>query len=262
MPITTRIPIRRLSQSEFGDIAYEVMEHVFAIHNAIGRFFDERIYKFELAQRLPNVRLEEPVEVKFGSFRTTYALDVLVADGALFEFKAAESLVDRHRAQLLNYLLLCDLAHGKLINVRTIDVQHEFVNTQWRAAKRRQFAVHSEHWDLKIPAAAALRDYLTELLHDLGAGLEISLYENVIVHHFGGSEQVQAKVPVWISGRQVGEQPMRLIAPSVAIKITGLDRSLGEFEAHARKLLAHVDLKAIAWVNINMKEVTFTTLTR
>ena len=37
MPITTRIPIRRLSQSEFGDIAYEVMEHVFAIHNAIGR---------------------------------------------------------------------------------------------------------------------------------------------------------------------------------------------------------------------------------
>jgi hypothetical protein len=45
MPITARIPIRRLSQSEFGDIAYEVMEHVF---------------------------------------------------------------VDRHRAQLLNYLLLCD----------------------------------------------------------------------------------------------------------------------------------------------------------
>ena len=92
MPITTRIPIRRLSQSEFGDIAYEVMEHVFAIHNAIGRFFDERIYKLELAQRLRNVRLEEPVEVAFGSFRTTYALDVLVADGALFEFKAAESL--------------------------------------------------------------------------------------------------------------------------------------------------------------------------
>ena len=47
MPITTRIPIRRLSQAEFGDIAYEVMLHVFAIHNEIGRFFDEKITGFE-----------------------------------------------------------------------------------------------------------------------------------------------------------------------------------------------------------------------
>ena len=57
------------------------MEHVFAIHNEIGRFFDQKIQKREFAQRLPNVRLEEPVEVAFGSFRTTYGLDVLVADG-------------------------------------------------------------------------------------------------------------------------------------------------------------------------------------
>ena len=90
MPITTRIPLRRLSQAEFGDIAYAVMEHVFAIHNEIGRFFDEEIFKLELAQRLPDVRLEEPVEVTFGSFRKTYFLDVLVAAGGLFEFKAVE----------------------------------------------------------------------------------------------------------------------------------------------------------------------------
>ena len=262
MPITTRIPIRRLSQSEFGEIAYEVMEHVFAIHNEIGRFFDEKIYKRELARRLPNVRLEEPIEVSFGSFRTTYGLDVLVADGALFEFKAAECIVDRHRAQLLNYLLLCDLAHGKLINVRTEDVQHEFVNTQWRADTRREFAVLSERWDSKIPGATALRDYLTSLLRDLGAGLELSLYEHAVVHHLGGAELVEAKVPVRINGRQVGEQPMRLLAPRVAFKITGLERSLGQFEAHARRLLAHVDLHAIVWVNVNMNEVIFTTLTQ
>ncbi len=162
MPIMTRIPLRRLSQTEFGDIAYAVMEHVFAIHNEIGRFFDERIFKLELAQRLPDVRLEEPVEVTFGSFRKT----------------------------------------------------------------------------------------------------EIPLYEEAVVQHFGGPERVQVDVPVSIGGRQVGRQPMRLLAPGVALKITGFDRSMDEFETHARRLLAHVDIHAIAWVNINLKQVTFTTLTR
>jgi len=41
MPIALRVPVRRLSQREFGEIAFEVMRHVFAIHNEIGRFFDE-----------------------------------------------------------------------------------------------------------------------------------------------------------------------------------------------------------------------------
>ena len=57
MPITLRFPIRRLSQSEFGEISFEVMRHVFAIHNEIGRFFNEQIYKQELTNRLPGVRL-------------------------------------------------------------------------------------------------------------------------------------------------------------------------------------------------------------
>jgi hypothetical protein len=55
---------------------------------------------------------------------------------------------------------------------------------------------------------------------------------------------------------------MRLIAPGVALKITGFDHSLDEFETHARRLLAHVDLHTIAWVNISMNQVTFTTLTQ
>lgn len=262
MPITTRIPIRRLSQIEFADVAYQVMEHVFAIHNEIGRFFDEKIYKLELAQRMPGVRLEAPVEVTFRSFRKTYFLDVLVAEGGLFEFKAVESLASRHRAQLLNYLLLSDLAHGKLINVRTEDVQHEFVNTRWRAADRRQFAVDSRRWEGTLPPAAALYDYLTELLRDLVAGLEIALYEEAVVHTFGGPERVLVDVPVCIRGRHVGQQPMRLIAPGVALKTTGFERAPDRFETHARRLLAHVGLRTIAWININMKHVTFTTLTR
>ena len=136
MPITTSIPIQRLSQSVFGEIAYEVMKHTFDIHNEIGRFFDEKIYKRLLATRLPCVNLEIPIDVIFETFHRQYFLDVLVADGGVFEFKAVEKITGRHRAQLLNYLLLCDLAHGKLINVRPESIEHEFVNTQWRFTDR------------------------------------------------------------------------------------------------------------------------------
>lgn len=262
MPITTRFPLRRLSQAEFAELSYQVMNHVFAIHNEIGRFFDEKIYKRELAQRLPGVRLEECVEVTFRSFRKTYFLDLLVAEGGLFEFKAVESLAGRHRAQLLNYLLLCDLAHGKLVNVRSEDVEHEFVNTHWRAADRQQFLVDTGRWDHTIPAAAALYEYVTGLLLDLGVGLEIALYEEAIIHQFGGPERMHVDLPVMIGDRHVGAHTMRLIAPGIALKITGFDRQLDSFESHAKRLLAHVDLRAIAWINIMMKQVTFTILTR
>ena len=205
MPISTRIPIRRLSQAEFGEIAFEVMRHVFDIHNEIGRFFDEKIYKRELAHRLPGVLLEEPIEVTFGTFRKPYSLDVLVAGGAVFEFKAVERLIGRHQAQLLNYLLLCDLAHGKLINVRSEGIEHEFVNTQWRRAERLMFEVNTERWDSAIPGTAALHDNLLAFLRDLGVGLEISLYEEAVVHFFGGKEQVERDVPVEIGGHRLGD---------------------------------------------------------
>jgi GxxExxY protein len=118
MPIRCRIPLRRYTQQEFGDLSYEVLREVFAIHNQMGRFFDEKIYKAALAARRDDVLLEEPIEVSFRSFTKQYFLDVLVAGGGLFEFKAVERLIGRHRSQLLNYLLLTGLKHGMLISVQ------------------------------------------------------------------------------------------------------------------------------------------------
>ncbi len=46
-------------------------------------------------------------------------------------------LTPRHRGQLLNYLILADAAHGKLINFRTDRVQHEFVNNNLSHAAER-----------------------------------------------------------------------------------------------------------------------------
>jgi GxxExxY protein len=258
MPITIKAPIRRLSQQEFGELSYEVMRHVFDIHNELGRFFDERIYKRELAHRLANVRLEVPIDLSFESFRATLFLDALVENGGIFEFKATERISAAHRAQLLQYLMLCDLSHGKLINVRPEKVEDEFVNTTLRHADRSAFAVDSVRWNPCVAGGRRLQEYVVALLSDWGVGLQIPTYEAAVVHYFG--QPVETDVGVAIDGRQVGTHRVALFAPGVMMMMTGLTRGFDRFEIHARRLLAHLDVRAIAWININPQRLTFTTL--
>ena len=52
MPIQVHADIRHLNQDEFGRIAYRVMGHASAIHDKMGRFFDEDIYRDTLASRV------------------------------------------------------------------------------------------------------------------------------------------------------------------------------------------------------------------
>ena len=258
MPITLPVPIRRLSQHEFGELSYEVMRHVFDIHNRLGRFFDERIYKLELAHRMGNVRLEAPIDISFESFRTTLFVDAIVGGGGVFEFKAAERISASHRAQLLQYLMLCDLGHGKVINIRPEKVQDEFVNTTVRHADRVGFVVDSSRWTPVVDAAPRLKELVIAMLRDWGAGLQLSLYEAAIAHFF--QEMVETDAEVVIDGRSIGSQRVRLLAPDAILKITGLNRDLDRFENHARRWLAHVNARVITWININLRQITFTTL--
>ena len=177
MPVQTNISIPRLSQKEFGEIAYSVMQHVFAIQRDFGRFFDERIYKQELALRLPGIKLEVPVTVTHASFFKQYFLDVVMSDSAVFEFKTVETLGPQHRAQLLHYLFLLDLSHGKLVNMRTTEVEHEFVNTTLTTAQRTRFNVNRDAWQANSSGAHALESIVIPLLQDLGTGLDVALYE-------------------------------------------------------------------------------------
>ena len=88
MPIQINEPVRELSQSEFGEISFEVMELAFSIHNRMGRFFDETIYQQEIANLLGSrAKTEVPVHVLYEDFRKTFRLDLLVDGGALFELK-------------------------------------------------------------------------------------------------------------------------------------------------------------------------------
>ena len=260
MPIMPLHPVRRLTQDEFAELSYEVMRCVFEIHNEFGRFFDEKIYKRELASRFPRVEIEFPIAVTHRTFSTTYYLDALVADGGAFEFKAVEELVPRHRRQLYNYLLLLDLAHGKLVNLRLESVQHEFVNALLRPDERRVFEVCTDRWNGSIPGGEMIIEWVVSMLQDWGTGLELSLYEAAITHFLGGQERVLRDVAVQGSRQGLGHQTMRLVASGVAFKLTAFDPEFGSFEAHARRLLAHADLRAILWINIGSHKVTFVTV--
>jgi GxxExxY protein len=262
MPIDVFAPLKRVSQTDFADMAYEVMRCVFAIHNELGRFFDERIYKHELAHMHPGVELEVPVEVRHRTFCQRYYLDVLVWDAGLFEFKAADRICPKHRAQTLHYLYMSDLEHAKLVNVRPEQIEHEFVNTTLTREDRLNFQVVAEDWVERVPGAADFREIVTALLRDWGTGLEIGLYRDAVVHFFGGEECVCQAVAVRNGSRVLGEHRVHMIAPGTAFMLTALNGPKASFLTHARRLLNHIDLNAVVWADISIKRVVFTTIRR
>ena len=261
MPIYCPISTKRITQDEFKHLASEVMHHVFAIHSEFGRFFDEQIYKKELADRMNGVDLELTVTVTHGTFSKTYYVDVLVNSSGLFEFKTADSIHSRHRGQTLNYLLLLDLGHGKVVNVRPELVGHEFVNCPNRLVDLRCPTIIDRGWQAQVAGADAFRDYLMPLIADWGAGLETRLYEEAVTHLLGGEEKVLLPVPVMGKKGRLADQRMRMAAPDVAFKITGLQERIDEFEEQAKKLMQHTTLKAVHWANMTQQSITFTTLT-
>ncbi len=252
--------IVRLSQDEFKAISFQVMEHVFAIHNKFGRFFDERVYKLELQSRMPGVQLEVGIELNHRSFSKTLFVDSIVHGGAMFEFKAVEAIHPRHRAQCIQYLLLLGLAHGKLINVRSEKVQHEFVNCQTRLIDSRSPRIQEVDWNAGIAGAEAFQCNLLSVVRDWGCGLTVSLYEEAVTHFLTTESTGLIKVPVYGQRGLIAHQPLRLAAPDVAFKVTAFKKRDCAFVSHASRLIQHTQLTAIHWANIESEQITFTTI--
>jgi GxxExxY protein len=261
MPVHVDAEIRRLDQQEFGRIAYDVMEHVFAVHNEMGRFFDERIYRNAVASRVARSQTEVLVEVRFEDYRKPYYIDLLIDGGAVFELKAARTLAAPQRAQLLNYLLLTGLSHGKLVNLRQELVEHEFVNTHLQVADRTEFRIVERGWKDPGPLGRPLRAWLLALLRDIGTGLDVHLYESAVSHIFGGDDAVMQEVAIYAGSCRLGNQKLRLAAPGWAFKVTAIDdSSFSRFEDHARRLLSHTALNGLHWINVTRNCVAFTTI--
>lgn len=262
MPITCQQTLKPLSSEDFGRLSYDLMTDVLAIRKELGRFFDERLYKQALALRRQDVILEVPVCVSHQTFSKTYFLDALFAEGAIIEFKAAEALTGRHKAQLLHYQMLMDLEHGLLINVRPERVAKEFVNCALRCQDRLDFRISATYWNEGVPGGDHFRSVLTELLQDWGTSLDLNLYEEALTHFLGGETNVLRAVKVHLNGDVLGQQVVRLAADRVAFKLTAFDSmdSQQRFAHHASALMNHTDLDALLWANLGRHEITFSCL--
>ncbi len=262
MPIICQQALNQLSREEFGRLSYDLMADVFAIRNELGRFFDEKPYKQALALRQQDVILEVPVCVNHHTFSKTYFLDVLLAAGAIIEFKATEALSKRHKAQLLHYLMLTDLEHGLLINVRPEQVAKEFVNCSLRRCDQLAFRLSATDWREEIPGGKLFRNVLVALLEDWGSSLELSLYEEALTHFLGGESNVLRLVKIHLDGAELGQQMFRLAADRVAFKLTAFvsHGSHQRFVHHAKQLVRHTDLEALLWANLGRHEITFSCL--
>lgn len=264
MPIHCPVTFACLSADEFEKLDYRVMGHAYASQNELGRLCDECAYEADLKSRLladgfSSVQTQVPVTVTHRDFSKTYRLD-LIADEALYEFKAEANLVGEHDAQLFNYLFLLGIQRGKLLNFRPGKVQGRIVATSLTQEARRRFSVVTERWKGLTPACATLRQTLGDLLGDWGVFLEVSLYQEALIHFLGGASNVAQRVSLSRDGIDLGTQRMFVLAPGVVLRLSAVTEDQQYVESHLRRLLALTNLNAIQWINLNHAQIEFRTI--
>lgn len=264
MPITLSSPLVVHAQEEFHAVDKVVTGCAFDIHNAMGRFLDERIYQAELAAHLTDrglpVEREMKIALTLDSFVRDYFVDLLINGGVIIETKAAETLTPAHRAQVLSYLYLAGLYHATLLNFRTERVQHEFVSTTITPALRRRITWNLAGWQPLCPGCEILHDTMRRALADWGGGLAPVLYRDAISHFLGGDEKVVGDVAVVSPHGNIGTQKIHQLAHDIAYSVTASVHHPEAIEEHQRRFLQHTQLRAIQWVNVSRQTVRLQTI--
>jgi len=264
MPIQFPVQVKVLGPAEFEEIDYRVMGQAYACQNELGRLCDESAYESDMKARLlaegfRSVQTQIPITLTHGDFVKKYFADLLV-DDALYEFKTEAGLVGEHDAQILNYEFLFGIQRGKLLNFRPAKVQGRLVATSLIPATRRQFTVATDRWHEMTPACQKLRYTMQTLLTDWGAFLDISLYQEALVHFFGGAAVAESRVRLARGSVDLGSQRMLIHAPGMAFRLTAFSGQQDFVESHLRRLLQLTKLRAMQWINLNHSQIEFTTL--
>jgi GxxExxY protein len=237
MPIECRFNTKDMSRHRFHELDLVVMRHAFDIQNELGRLCHETVYQTELIRRCTASGLtlisEGEIVVSLDSLRKSYFIDALIASGAVYELKAVCDLSGHHESQLLNYLFLSNLAHGKLINFSSSSVQYRFVTTTIDAEQRFSFSVVESGWDAGLSSSSILRGIVPRLLEEWGCYLDVSLYREAIIH---------------------------LLDFETGFHVSSIIRHERTYRKQLQCLLEHTSLRQMQWVNFNRKNVEFITL--
>ena len=264
MPIDCNVEIVPMEQEQFHAVDKVVMRHVFDLHNTIGRFANERIYQEELARRCRAnglaVEREVLLRVSHKDFSKSYFLDMLIERGGLYELKAVEALNGAHDKQVINYLLLSELRHGKLVNMRPSSVESRFVSTSLSRKDRAEFRLMNEGFEEASGTDRSFRETLSALLTEWGAFLDVALYRGALLHFFDHPNGGIQPVEIVVSGQVVGVQKMCALDDGTAWHLSAILNHYPSYETHLFRLFRHTRLRRLHWVNFNQREVTLRTL--
>jgi GxxExxY protein len=103
------------------EMTQRTLEASFAVHNALGAGFLEKVYANALSLELRQMELvcaqEVPFKVKYKDVVVgDYSADLVVEKRVLVELKACTGLDSVHEAQILNYLKASGIRVGLLMN--------------------------------------------------------------------------------------------------------------------------------------------------
>jgi GxxExxY protein len=263
MPIGVLSALEDLTQQEFDTVDRAVMRCAYSVQNKFGRLFDERIYENEMARRLREggfrVQTQVPVRVSHNSFEKRYFLD-LVVNGMVYELKSVATLVPEHHAQALNYAMLVDIRRVKLINFRPSRVVGELIFNPVTKPSRCCATYVTDSFTPKTSGCEQLLQHVKDLVRDWGTHLSCRLYNEALVHFFGGEMRCVERVDVGDAQEYLGTHLVQSHAVGYSFVVTGLTIRIREYQMHLQRLLNHMDLFGIQWINFNRSEVTFTTL--
>jgi len=105
-----------------GEECYKIIGACFEVYREKGSSFLESVFQecLELELGLQGIVFESqralPLTYKGCALRQTYKADFVCYGNILLKIKAVSSLVDEHRAQLLNYLAASRYRLGLLVN--------------------------------------------------------------------------------------------------------------------------------------------------
>lgn len=109
----------------FPDESYKIMAACFEVHNRMGCGFTEPVYQecleIELEhQNIPFVAQHElHLTYRKRTLKQTFKPDFICYDKIVVEIKAVDHLIDKHEAQVINYLNATGYELGILVNFGT-----------------------------------------------------------------------------------------------------------------------------------------------
>jgi GxxExxY protein len=262
MPIIHKIDLRPMTQGAFSRIDYEVMGAAFTAHNELGRLFDEKNYADHMAKSLSRlnhqIEREYRIRLTHGDYSKDYSIDLLVDSSIAYELKAVEGLNTKHEAQALNYLYLCNLSHGKLINFGKPSVESRFISTSLTHAERLSFTIDESNWS--ETSQNSLKDTLKALLDDWGTHLSLEAYKEALIHFCCSSRLSEEALPFRTGSGYQGVVKLNRITEDSFLYLTTTGKYLNDHENHLRKVLDATRQRQAQWILFDRNRVTLRTL--